>query len=135
LLVFFARTSMTWLSGRLGRWPSLLHALNLATGIPLRPRLEAVAWASVRYVVFTTQFMLAVAAFGTGGVGLPLLAAGTATIYLLRNVAPPLTFMGLGIREAASVAVLGLVGVPEESALYASLLVFAVNLALPALVG
>lgn len=133
--VYCAKGRMDWLSARLARWPSLLHALNLATDIPARYRIEAFLGASVRYVVFTTQFVLALSAFGVGGVGVPTLFAGTATVYLLRNVAPPLTFMGLGVREAASVAVMGQLGVPEQSALLASLLVFATNLALPALMG
>jgi uncharacterized membrane protein YbhN (UPF0104 family) len=135
LAVYCARGSMNWLSKRLRRWPSLLHALNLATAIPVRYRVEAFLWASARYAVFTTQFVLALLAFGGDTVGLPTLFAGTAAVYLLRNVAPPLTFMGLGIREAASVAVLGQLGVPESSALFAALLVFAINLALPALIG
>lgn len=119
----------------LRRWPSIHQAFDLAVQIPGSIRARAFGVAMLRYAVFVGQLVLALKATGSGDATLLTLTAGAGSVYLLKSVAPPITFMGLGIREAAAVGVMGALGVPAASAMAASLIVFAVNLALPAVAG
>jgi len=85
------------------------------------------------YLTFITQFLLLLYAFGPVE---PLSAlAGIVTIMLLKTVVPPVTLGELGIREGASVMVLGQVGIAASVAFSASLLLFAINILLPAVTG
>jgi uncharacterized membrane protein YbhN (UPF0104 family) len=47
----------------------------------------------------------------------------------------PISFGDLGIREASSVYFYSLVGIPQTTALNASLLLFVINILLPAVLG
>jgi hypothetical protein len=47
----------------------------------------------------------------------------------------PISFMDLGVREAASVVVFGSVGVAAATAVQASLMLFGLNVLLPGLAG
>ena len=119
----------------LSRWPSVQRSVAMASEIPIPIRLTALSLAAVRVCVFVAQLVLVVLATSTGEHELAPLLAAAVLVYLLRALAPPVTFMGLGIREAASVAVFGLIGVSASVALVASLFVFTINIAVPALAG
>ena len=62
-------------------------------------------------------------------------ALGVALTFFAKSAVPPVTLGDLGVRESAAVFFLGAWGVPAAAALDASLALFAVNLALPALGG
>ena len=85
------------------------------------------------YLTFLTQFLLLLQAFGA--VDMLSALAGISTIMLVKTIIPPVTLGELGIREGASVYVLGHAGVLAASAFSASLLLFAINILLPSLAG
>ncbi len=135
LAVFIGRdynVRAKWLGDRL---KNLREAVNVSARIPGTIRLRVLSVSFLRYSVFVAQLCIAVVAIGGAqSVTLPM-ALAASTVFLMRSIAPPITFMGLGVREAAAVAIFPLVGVPGPEALVASLLVFASNLLLPALIG
>lgn len=85
------------------------------------------------YATFTLQYVLLLEAFHP----LPLLWAltGSGTLMLFKTLIPPFTLAELGIREGVAVFVFTAIGVPGAAALQAALLLFVINLALPAIVG
>jgi uncharacterized protein (TIRG00374 family) len=85
------------------------------------------------YLTFVLQFFFLLRAFGPID---PLTTlAGISSIMLIKTLVPPLTLGELGIREGVSVLVLGWAGTVTAVALGASLLLFAINVLLPGLVG
>ncbi len=89
---------------------------------------------TLRYLVFVSQFYLLVR-----GLGLSLTAMEVylliGMVYLITTVVPS-TFLGdLGVREAVSVLVFGAAGCNPGTVVSASLILWGVNLALPALFG
>ncbi|MFZ1731579.1 MAG: lysylphosphatidylglycerol synthase domain-containing protein [Bacteroidota bacterium] len=85
------------------------------------------------YLTFLVQFFFLISAFGP--IDTLSTVAGIGTIMLVKTVIPPVTIGELGIREGASVYVLGHAGILAAAALNASLLLFAVNVFLPSLAG
>ncbi len=95
---------------------------------------RAAALAFLRYGVYVTQFVLLIRAFVPEG---SFLAAylGIGLVYFAKFLAPSITLMDLGLREGFAVFFLGQLGFPEAAALNAALLLFCLNLALPAAAG
>jgi uncharacterized membrane protein YbhN (UPF0104 family) len=85
------------------------------------------------YLTFSAQFLLLLCAFGP--CDLPGTVAGITVVMLVKTVIPPVTLGELGVREGASVLVFGLAGMSTAMAFNASLLLFVINLLLPALLG
>ncbi|MCE3008901.1 MAG: flippase-like domain-containing protein [Bacteroidetes bacterium] len=96
--------------------------------------LGVLAWAGLRYAIFSLQYLLLLWAFG---VSLPtgLLLAGISLTYAAKSVVPSIALAELGIREAAALSVFGVLGAPAAPILAATLLLFTLNLVLPALLG
>jgi len=92
------------------------------------------ALSAVRYGVFSFQFVLLVFAFEPTAAWLPV-ATGVALVFFAKSAIPSFTLGDLGIREGAAVFFLGALGVAAAAALEASLVLFGINLLLPALVG
>jgi uncharacterized membrane protein YbhN (UPF0104 family) len=90
-------------------------------------------WAVVYYATFSAQFLLLLLAFAPVRI-LPAFAA-VGCILLAKTVIPPVTIGELGVREGAAVAVLSLIEYPAPAALNAALMLFVVNLLIPALAG
>ena len=88
----------------------------------------------LRYGVYSTQFLLLLMAIvPNADVSLALL--GIALVFFVKLLLPPVTLMDVGIREGAAVFFLGSLGFPEAAALNASLLLFTINLLVPAAAG
>ncbi|MFA6233232.1 MAG: lysylphosphatidylglycerol synthase domain-containing protein [Bacteroidota bacterium] len=85
------------------------------------------------YATFLLQFFFLLSAFGP--VDALSAFAGIGTVMLVKTVIPPVTIGELGIREGTSVYVLGHAGILAAAAFNASLLLFAINVFLPSLVG
>ena len=96
-------------------------------------RLEVLLWGSLRYVVFSVQFLLSLAAFG-GEPSFALLLL-VWQIYLWSTIAPSLILGKLFVRESISLWVLGGIGLVEINILFASLSIWIVNLLIPTLIG
>ena len=86
------------------------------------------------YAVFSTQFFLLLRAL-TPTAEVATGYAGIALVYMAKSVLPPVTIMDLGIREGAAVFFLTPLGLPEAAAFNAAFLIFALNVATPALLG
>lgn len=89
---------------------------------------------AARYGVYATQFALLVHAFSPQP-GIAVAFLGIALIFFAKSLLPSITLVDLGIREGAAVFFLGTLGFPEAAALNAALLLFSINLLLPALLG
>lgn len=90
--------------------------------------------ALTRYAVYVTQFFLLLRALEPAA-GAAAAYVGIGLVFLAKFLIPPITFMDLGIREGAAVFFLGRMGFSEAAALNASLMLFTVNLLLPAAAG
>ena len=99
-----------------------------------RDATELLILSALRYLLFSTQFVLLVRAFAPGA-DLFVAYAGVALVFFAKSAIPAITLGDLGIRESAAVFFLGAFGIAEAAAFNASLGLFAVNLLLPALVG
>lgn len=114
-------------SGRIRRIREALTALDTPT------RRGLLLYSFLFYMTFVLQFFFLLRAFGP--VDALSVLAGISSIMLIKTVVPPLTLGELGIREGASVLVLGYAGTVTAVALGASLLLFSINVLLPGLAG
>jgi uncharacterized protein (TIRG00374 family) len=98
------------------------------------PRItRLLVFSALFYLTFLLQFYLLLSAFGRID---PLSAlAGISTIMLVKTVIPPVTVGELGIREGASVYILGHAGMLAAAAFNASLLLFVINVLVPSVAG
>lgn len=89
---------------------------------------------ALRYVVYTTQFVVLLLAFAPDP-SIPTLYTGVALTFLAKFIIPPIAFLDVGIRESAAVFFLGQLGVAQAAAFNAAFLVFCLNILVPALAG
>lgn len=122
------------LTRRFGKYVSIFPAGSLSDTLPTMNLGSTFVYSLVRYVVYTAQFILLIVAFGIS-VSPVAMVATTATIFLIRFLIPPVTFMDLGIREGATVYFFGLLGASTSAAFNAAFLLFVLNIALPAIAG
>lgn len=113
------------------RWRGRLDFLaRLSTGDGAR----ILGFNAARFVVYTMQFYFLLRALVAGADAVAGYL-GVCLVFLAKFLIPSFTFMDLGIREGAAVFFLGRMGFPEAAALNASLLLFTINLLVPAAVG
>ncbi len=132
-LLFYPHLSYRFLARGLLR-QTRTYVLPVLERYTPREMLTLLALSSLRYFIFTTQFVLLLLSFSEH---IPIGEAyiGIAAIYFTKSVLPSITFMDLGIREGASIFFLGSLGIDTVTAFNASLMVFTINLLLPALTG
>ncbi|MBR9976462.1 MAG: flippase-like domain-containing protein [Bacteroidetes bacterium] len=117
-----------------GRFQRRIASFRAALQHVRGPRLHRLLWCSILfYLTFLLQFFLLLSAFGP--VDLLSALAGISTIFLIKTIIPPITLGELGIREGASVYVLGHAGILAAAAFNAALLLFVINILLPSLAG
>jgi hypothetical protein len=98
------------------------------------PELSAVlGMSAARYAVFTVQYMLLLAAFAGVSWGWGLVVVPV--IYLVMTLVPTMMLTDLGVRGSVAVALLVPANGTAAMVLLAAFLLWAVNLALPALSG
>lgn len=114
------------------KWKGFKRIHLLLTKFP-NYRHQMLAWSSLRYITFTIQFALLLTACGFT-FNLQLLAA-VAVIYLLTTLIPSAFLGKLGVRESVSLTVLGGIYNNGSAILTASLLIWIINILVPALVG
>ncbi len=122
------------LTRRFGKYIPIFPASSLAGTLTDMKLGRTYLLSVLRYCVYTVQFVLLLRAFGIATPLLSLLAI-TAAIFLIRFLIPPITFMDLGIREGAAVFFFGAAGASTSAAFNASLMLFGLNIALPAVLG
>ena len=99
-----------------------------------RHGLSALGGTVVRYVVFTGQFVCLTLALQPSLSG-ALVSLAVALTFFAKYLLPSLTLLNLGIREGAAVFFFGVLGLPSAVALSAALLLFALNVLGPAVLG
>lgn len=123
------------LVGAYAAWYFRNRLLSQIRALPRRLSPWLIQWAFVRYLVFATQFYLALQVFEVRGDGLTLLC-GIALMFLVKSMLPALNVVAnLGVRETAAALVFGSVLAEAEGAFSASLLIWCINLLLPAMGG
>jgi hypothetical protein len=113
---------------------SLPHRTSFVRRLTRRHRIDVVGGSLVRYLVFTGQFACLGLAFAPDAPIVPLLVA-VALAFYAKYLVPALTVLDLGVREAGAVASFSLLGLAPAAGLNAALLLFAINVLLPAVLG
>ncbi|MEO0470067.1 MAG: lysylphosphatidylglycerol synthase transmembrane domain-containing protein [Bacteroidota bacterium] len=89
---------------------------------------------AIRYVVFSSQFLLLMYALGyDGDVWLAFGMVGI--IFLTKSIVPSIALTELGIRESVAIAIMGGWGFSVLMAFGSTFLLYLINIALPALIG
>ncbi len=91
-------------------------------------------FSALRYLVFSTQFFLLLMLFGIGSSPTQIYLL-IAMVYLFTCIVPGLFLGELGVREGFAVLFFTAAGYSGSAVLSASLLLWLINLALPALIG
>lgn len=96
---------------------------------------KATLYGGLRHLVSTVQFCLLInACLGERAMPFGLAFVAVSSIWLAKAIAP--FFIGdLGLREATTAYFLSALGYPAEAGVAAALLIFTMNLLLPALIG
>ncbi len=135
-LLLMPRRAVGW-ARRLTSSAPVRRRLALLGGMRPRHTLPALGCALARHAVYVTQLVLLLRAFAPAEAGFTAARAyaGGAIMYLAKFLVPQITLMDFGIREGLAVFFFGQLGFAEAAAFNAALLLFALNLALPAAVG
>lgn len=112
----------------------VLERLSFLNRLTPRRMLAALGLAFGRYLVYITQMVLLVHAFAAA-VSLPTAYLGGTLMFFAKFLIPSVTALDLGIREGAAVFFYGALGVDGAVGLSASLVLFVINLVLPAAAG
>jgi uncharacterized membrane protein YbhN (UPF0104 family) len=134
-LLFSARIgSAAWVHRIKWTWlQKLLRPLALTRRTLM---LKVMGLSLLRYAVFSTQYILLLAAFSPEPLALQTMILFVLLVFLGKSVLPVVSGLGeLGVRESLALAYAGLLGISEPVALQATFLLFVVNILLPAVVG
>lgn len=93
-----------------------------------------IGWSFGRYVVFSLQYILLLKAMGLTENWLEL-AGLISMIFGIRSFFPSLAFADVGVRESVAVVVAQWMGIAVFPVLMATLILFVINLVIPALIG
>ena len=113
----------------------VLPALWMLQRYPAKLISNVLFLSAVRYLVFAGQFVLLLYAVD---IALPLGAAlaGASSTLLVKSLLPSFNFLSdIGVRELSAIHFFGLLGQDETKVLAASLCLWLINIALPAIIG
>jgi uncharacterized membrane protein YbhN (UPF0104 family) len=117
------------------RWvPGLASRISYFRRLRPRDGLPALAGTVLRYLVFTGQFVCLTLALAPT-LSPSAIGMAVALTFYGKYLIPSLTVLDLGIREGGAVLCFGLLGLPPAVGLSAALLLFALNVLLPAAGG
>lgn len=88
----------------------------------------------IRYIVFTTQFILILKLFYSGPLDSAILAS-VCVYFLLTTILPMISFIEPAIRAAIAVLVFGGINISEISLVTTAILVWLINIVLPSIIG
>jgi hypothetical protein len=112
-----------------------LPYLSIISRYTTREMAWLVAWSALRYLVFLSQFLLLLWAFGiqTGSLAMTM---GVACTFLLKSVLPSFNaFTDLGMRELSAMYFFSLLQQDKVLVMSASLSLWLLNIAVPSLIG
>ncbi len=119
----------------LNEWvPSIFSRTTFFRRLTPRQGLDVAGGTITRYVVFIGQFVCLGLAVAPAASVLSLFAAAGLTFYA-KYLIPSLTVLDLGIREGGAVLFFQVMGISAAAGLNASLLLFSINVLLPAALG
>ncbi|MFQ3597250.1 MAG: lysylphosphatidylglycerol synthase transmembrane domain-containing protein [Chloroherpetonaceae bacterium] len=132
LFALFLLTALIWVSTSRFPFPDWLRFLLDYTSAEWR---KAVLYGFLRHMVSTVQFCLLInACLSEGSMPFEIAFIAVSSVWLAKAVVP--FFIGdLGLREATAAYFVSALGYSAEAGVAASLLIFTMNLLLPALVG
>ena len=120
---------------RMDRWDgSVSDRTAFLTRLSSRDRAVVLGGSLSRYLVFTTQFGLLGLAFGAPA-SLAALTSAVGLTFYVKYLTPSLTLLDLGIREGGAVLFFQMFGLGAAAGLNAAVLLFAINVILPAAAG
>jgi uncharacterized membrane protein YbhN (UPF0104 family) len=103
--------------------------------IPLASLVRIGTYSLLRYVVFTTQFVLVLFFLGAKN-SVVELAAAISLVFMAKSLMPSVHFLSdLGIREFCALLFLPAIGLPEPLVVAASLWVWTINVLIPSMAG
>lgn len=101
---------------------------------PRRMHAAILVLSTFRYVVFAIQFYAALCLYGFDGAAEEILAR-IAVVYLFTMLIPTAALAEFGIRESMAVLILPVAGIRPEAAFSATLVLYLINICLPAFTG
>jgi uncharacterized membrane protein YbhN (UPF0104 family) len=126
---------LQWGTDVLNEWaPSLFSRTTFFRRLTPRQGLEVAGGTIVRYIVFIGQFVCLGLAVASSASVVSLFVAAGLTFYA-KYLIPSLTVLDLGIREGGAVLFFQVMGSSAAAGLNASLLLFSINVLLPAVLG
>ena len=104
-------------------------------GLKLRDILHVIKLSFLRYVVFSSQFLIAMIVFGVEA-NFFIMMAGITWIFFAKSIIPSFSFLSdLGIREFSAILFFEAFQVPLVPVLAASLFIWLINIAIPSIIG
>lgn len=134
IILLLAVSAILYFSFRSKLAPYLRSIVQSVKSLKTKTVVNAIPWAVLRYITFTTQIALALHLFGySGPIGYCL--AGISVMFLVQSYLPLTTFAELGVREFLAVLIFG--GMMSQPALaaIATLVVWLANIGIPVAVG
>jgi len=116
------------------RYQFIIDNASLAPISSASLRIQIIAYAILRFFVFSLQYYLLLQACGITA-PIPLLYGYILWVYLFRSVFAAFTLADLGIREVAAVSLAQQQGWDINAALAAALGIYVVNQLMPAVIG
>jgi hypothetical protein len=135
--VFLGFIIFTVILGSQKGWRFLEDIRESLTHIRQLPRkriLAVLMWAGLRYLVFSTQFVLALLILGFEG-SIAICYAGVFLLYLCQSYIPGASLGELGVREVLAVFIFGASMPYPLLAALAGFIMWAANIAIPVLIG
>jgi uncharacterized membrane protein YbhN (UPF0104 family) len=134
LVVIFRKPLLTWKSER-AIFQKLHTYFKIIGTYSNRELMLATFFGVARYLVFLTQFMLALSLFNFK-LSVPTLSACIALIFLAKTLIPAINVLGdLGLREFTALYVFKQYNLPAEEIITATFIIWIINVLGPILIG
>lgn len=127
------RKILWWLKQKYGE--KVVKWISVMSEYTIKEMLLINGWSFIRYAVFTLQYLFLL---WWANIQLPalLLVAAIAATFLLKSLLPAFNFLSeLGVREFSALIVFSALELPHAEVIAASLLLWFMNICLPALLG
>jgi len=116
---------------RLSTITKYLEVLNDLSG---HEKVIVLGWSTLKYLIYVSQLSLLMILFDVDLSIFQILIANT-TIYLILNFIPMISIGELGVRGSVSLLVFGLITDADLAVLIASMFLWILNIAVPAVIG
>lgn len=102
--------------------------------LPFQLRFSVLGYSMLRYLVFTAQYVLLWQALGAD-IGIIEGVMGIALVFFLMSIVPTIALVELGMRGKLAIGVMALFSINHVAILTGTVVIWLLNLILPALVG